>query len=242
VSWSTRQLADLAGTTVKAVRHYHEIGLLEEPERLSNGYKQYRTAHLVRLLQIRRLTELGVPLARVAAMGRADEDPDEAIRVLDADIAATIERLQRVRAELAIVLRHRAIVDVPTGFVPVAGDLSATDRALIMVYSRVLDDGAMEDLQDMVGVVDDGDRALDALPADADPDAIRDVARRLLPGVRRAQDAHAWAQEPAARAKVARSSFDRAIGQALTDLYNPAQLKALVLLDELLRAERAERG
>ena len=29
--WSTRELAELAGTTVKAVRHYHEIGLLDEP-------------------------------------------------------------------------------------------------------------------------------------------------------------------------------------------------------------------
>ena len=51
MAWSTRQLAELAGTTVKTVRHYHEIGLLSEPERASNGYKQYRTEHLVRLLQ-----------------------------------------------------------------------------------------------------------------------------------------------------------------------------------------------
>lgn len=59
MSWSTRQLAELAGTTVKAVRHYHEVGLLEEPERASNRNKQYWTAYLVRLLQIRRLREAG---------------------------------------------------------------------------------------------------------------------------------------------------------------------------------------
>ncbi|MEQ3553652.1 WhiB family transcriptional regulator [Pseudonocardia nematodicida] len=40
VAWSTRQLAELAGTTVRAVRHYHEVGLLDEPARRANGYKR----------------------------------------------------------------------------------------------------------------------------------------------------------------------------------------------------------
>ena len=50
MAWSTQQLADLAGSTVKAVRYYHRIGLLAEPERTSNGYKQYDTTHLVRAI------------------------------------------------------------------------------------------------------------------------------------------------------------------------------------------------
>jgi DNA-binding transcriptional MerR regulator len=48
---STQQIAELAVTTVKAVRHYHQIGLLDAPERAANGYKQYEVPHLVRLLQ-----------------------------------------------------------------------------------------------------------------------------------------------------------------------------------------------
>ena len=35
MAWSTRQLAELAGTSLRAVRHYHDVGLLPEPERLS---------------------------------------------------------------------------------------------------------------------------------------------------------------------------------------------------------------
>jgi len=31
VAWSTRELAELAGTSVKTVRHYHQLGLLDEP-------------------------------------------------------------------------------------------------------------------------------------------------------------------------------------------------------------------
>jgi DNA-binding transcriptional MerR regulator len=68
MAWSTRQLGDLAVTTVKAIRHYHEVGLLEVPERTANGYKQYQVAHLIRLLQIKRLRDLGVPLSQIAAL------------------------------------------------------------------------------------------------------------------------------------------------------------------------------
>ncbi|WAP52215.1 MerR family transcriptional regulator [Arthrobacter sp. ATA002] len=67
--WSTSELAELAGTTVNTVRHYHRSGLLEEPDRMSNGYKQYGARHLARLLQIRRLRDLGVPLAQIEAVG-----------------------------------------------------------------------------------------------------------------------------------------------------------------------------
>src|SRR5204863_5377681 len=40
MAWSTREIAELAGTSLRAVRHYHEVGLLAEPERRANGYKQ----------------------------------------------------------------------------------------------------------------------------------------------------------------------------------------------------------
>jgi DNA-binding transcriptional MerR regulator len=110
--WSTRQLADIAGTTVKAVRHYHAVGLLDEPDRAGNGYKQYGDTHLTRLLQIKRLRDLGVSLSEIASIDRADLVPDGAVRLVDAELAATIEGLQRIRTELAIVLRHRASTDM----------------------------------------------------------------------------------------------------------------------------------
>ncbi len=38
MAWNTRQLAELAGTTLRTVRHYHGIGLLAEPERGADGH------------------------------------------------------------------------------------------------------------------------------------------------------------------------------------------------------------
>lgn len=77
MAWSTREVADLAGASVRAVRHYHEIGLLKEPERGANGYKHYGTSHLLRVLRIKRLTTLGFSLPQIAAMGEADEHFEE---------------------------------------------------------------------------------------------------------------------------------------------------------------------
>ncbi|NEE29361.1 MerR family transcriptional regulator, partial [Streptomyces sp. SID7982] len=78
--WSTSQLADLAGTTERAVRHYHQVGLVPEPERRANGYKRYGVRHLVRVLRIRRLSRLGLSLTRVAELGDADGHPRDVLR------------------------------------------------------------------------------------------------------------------------------------------------------------------
>ena len=127
MAWSTRQVAELAGTTVRAVRHYHEVGLLAEPERRANGYKQYGVVHLVRLLRITRLTELGFSLTQIAAMGDTAEHPEQALRALDDELAATIERLRRARVELNVILRRSAPTDLPPEFAPVAGQSTLSD-------------------------------------------------------------------------------------------------------------------
>src|SRR6266851_1218721 len=54
------QLAAYAGVTIKAVRHYHQRGLLEEPPRDSSGYRRYSAQHAIDLVKIKTLAELGV--------------------------------------------------------------------------------------------------------------------------------------------------------------------------------------
>jgi len=101
--WSTRELAEIAGTTVNTVRHYHRLGILGEPDRAANGYKQYETRHLVRLLHIRRLRELGVPTFQI---DRHDSEVEntELLPEIDANLAASIARLLRARAEIQVIL------------------------------------------------------------------------------------------------------------------------------------------
>jgi DNA-binding transcriptional MerR regulator len=66
------QAAVFVGVTVKTVRHYHKLGLVEEPERDSSGYRRYGSAELLRLVQVRTLAAAGVPLAEVKPLLDAD--------------------------------------------------------------------------------------------------------------------------------------------------------------------------
>jgi DNA-binding transcriptional MerR regulator len=96
------QLAAYAGVTVRAVRHYHQIGLLPEPERDRSGYRIYDAAAVVRLIRIHTLADAGVPLARVQEL--LDADPEEftgGVQEIDKDLRAEIRRLQDTRKRLA---------------------------------------------------------------------------------------------------------------------------------------------
>ena len=68
------QLAKYAGVTIKAVRHYHKRGLLEERSPDSSGYRRYDASHAIQLVKIKTLSEAGVPLARVKQLLAADSD------------------------------------------------------------------------------------------------------------------------------------------------------------------------
>ncbi len=229
MAWSTRQLAELAGTTVKAVRHYHKLGLLDEPVRMSNGYKQYQVTHLIGLLQVTRLAELGVPLAQIADMERPDQDPDAALRVLDAKLKDTVERLQRIRGELAAILHHRAPADLPAGFSPVAGDLTEADRSLVMVYSRVFDESAMTELKQMISDVPRtaAEIEIDALAPDADRATRRRLGEHLAPQLAKLLAEYPWLSDPGSHAPRGAAFAQGTVVEALRELYNPAQLEVL---------------
>ncbi|MFF5564069.1 MerR family transcriptional regulator [Streptomyces sp. NPDC012623] len=95
------QLAAYAGVTVRAVRHYHRIGLLPEPERDRSGYRAYDAGAVVRLIRIRTLADAGVPLARVQELLDATrEEFADGVQEIDKDLRAEIRRLQGTRGRL----------------------------------------------------------------------------------------------------------------------------------------------
>lgn len=95
------QAAGYAGVTVRAVRHYHNIGLLPEPERDRSGYRSYDAAAVVRLIRIRVLAAAGVPLARVAELLDADPDRfEDAIAQIDAQLRGQIRHLRQTRTRI----------------------------------------------------------------------------------------------------------------------------------------------
>lgn len=231
MAWSTREIAELTGTTLRAVRHYHQVGLLAEPERRSNGYKQYGVAHLVRVLRIKRLTDLGFSLPQIAEMGEHDDHPAEALRSLDAELAATIERLQRARVELAVLLRQAGPTDLPPELVPAAAEagLTEVDRSFVVVLTRVLGPRRMQAYADMLRDLPDDPVGpeFDDLPADADDATRQDMAERLAPYIAEIRAQHPDIAAPHTDAPRGPRFVERTVGKALRDLYNPAQLDVL---------------
>ena len=70
------QIADLAGTTPRAVRHYHRLGLRSVPPTVRGG-REYGVEHLARLLRIRWLADGGLSLRQVAEILASDPASDE---------------------------------------------------------------------------------------------------------------------------------------------------------------------
>lgn len=100
------ELAGVVGVTTRAIRHYHHLGLLPEPERRPNGYREYGLRHAVALARIRRLTELGLGLAEVRDVLADDAGRElaEVLAELDADLARQENAIRARRERLRVLL------------------------------------------------------------------------------------------------------------------------------------------
>lgn len=74
MSWSIQQVARLAGTTSRTLRHYEQLGLLAPANRAANGYRHYDEAALTRLQRILLLRELGLGLPAIAEVLAGETD------------------------------------------------------------------------------------------------------------------------------------------------------------------------
>jgi DNA-binding transcriptional MerR regulator len=124
------RLASYAGVTIRAVRHYHQIGLLPEPERDHSGYRTYDAAAVVRLIRIRTLAEAGVPLARVREL--LDADPETFA-------AATAEIDRQLRSQIRALQEHRRRI-AQLG----SGDSLALPKEVVDYLDRLRATGAPE--------------------------------------------------------------------------------------------------
>ena len=115
------ELADVAGLTAKTIRYYEGLGLVDEPERHANGYREYGADAVERLRFIRDSQAAGLTLAEVGeilGMKAAGESTCAHTRSLLArhlaEVDAQIERLLAARAELAAMAERADALD-PAG-------------------------------------------------------------------------------------------------------------------------------
>lgn len=188
------QAAAFVGVTIKTVRHYHRLGLIAEPERDGSGYRRYRSADLLRLVQVRTLAGAGVPLAEIGDL--LDADPERFAAALDdvhrrlteriEDLIARRDTLHRLDHGDRALLPDRAcaVLDrlADLGFSPdyVAGQREALvlTRALIPeIFARFLT--RLEYLLDDPEFVELTKRGWDARSWDSDDPRIEELASAL---------------------------------------------------------------
>ncbi|MEF9604436.1 MerR family transcriptional regulator [Paracoccus sp. PXZ] len=110
----SKDIARLAGVSVRTLRHYHQTGILAEPDRKANGYRLYGWQHLVRLLRIRQLTALGLPLSDIPTVLDGQKGMDmSTLDALDDSLACQITVLERQRQMVASLREGRAPFDIP---------------------------------------------------------------------------------------------------------------------------------
>src|SRR5262245_7663468 len=143
------QVAAFAGVTVKTVRHYHRLGLIEEPRRDRSGYRRYASDDLLRLVQVRTLAEAGVPLAEIGAIldappARFAADVADVARRLTERIEELVARrdmLHRLASGNRLLLPDRAcaILDRATRLGFPADYLARIQDGLVLAKALVSD-------------------------------------------------------------------------------------------------------
>ncbi|WP_222844393.1 MerR family transcriptional regulator [Saccharomonospora sp. CUA-673] len=165
------ELAELAGVTVRTLRHYHQIGLLPEPPRTSGDYRTYDVGHLVRVLRITRLTALGIPLSALPELLETPSASEELLEELDRQAAAEIERLSARRASIEVLRRTGAAPDMPLELSAVHADpgpdvpeeMVRFEREQLILIAHLLGDEGAGELAALLDIPNDARSAMTAM-------------------------------------------------------------------------------
>ena len=213
------QLAAYACVTIKAVRHYHKCGLLEEPPRDSSGYRRYTAQHAIALVKIKTLAEAGVPLARIKELLAANahqfaaaiSEIDRNLQERGKELRRTRERIGRLSAgdrlfvatEVAVYLDRLRQLGVSQRGVQIERDgwilLSSTSpKAAAIWFADKLE--ALDD-PEFVALYLECDEAFDWSADDPRLDALAGRVERWFVG---RGDGHTGGTQPAADPSIAR--------------------------------------
>jgi DNA-binding transcriptional MerR regulator len=112
------QVAERAGVSTRAIRHYERIGVLPAPERTEAGHRAYTEDVLARLGFIRAARAAGLSLAEIRELIRTREagrSPcTQAIELAEArarHLSERIAELERIRTRLLTVAERGRALD-----------------------------------------------------------------------------------------------------------------------------------
>ena len=104
--------AELAGTNLRTLRYYEEIGLMRPAMRSNGGFRYYRRTDVNRLNMIRTLQELGLQLEQIKDLLGTRAAPVERRQFLDGVRRALDAQERLLDARMAKLRRQRERIDV----------------------------------------------------------------------------------------------------------------------------------
>ncbi|MFC4565529.1 MerR family transcriptional regulator [Nocardiopsis mangrovi] len=135
--------AAFTGTTPRAIRHYHAIGLLAEPQRGADNRRRYGYDDMIRLLWIRKMADAGIPLDDIRTAVAGDIDIEQSLARLEESLTAKAAAIEQQRT----AVRHLRESGNPLGLLsPLVtgrlrhvppGALRPSDLETLLVTERI---------------------------------------------------------------------------------------------------------
>ena len=104
--WGIAEIARIANTTSRTLRHYDEVGLVRPSRVGDNGYRYYDRDALVRLQRVLMLREMGLGIPAIADMLADQLDEVTALESHLVWLGETQERLSRQMATVQKTIDH----------------------------------------------------------------------------------------------------------------------------------------
>lgn len=102
------ELATKTGCDVETIRYYEKSGMLAEPERTSNGYREYRSHHQERLQFIRHCRSLQMSLADIRILLDLQSNPAAGCKEVDDLLDSHIVEVQ-ARVKMLLNLEQQLL-------------------------------------------------------------------------------------------------------------------------------------
>ncbi|MEX1046404.1 MAG: heavy metal-responsive transcriptional regulator [Actinomycetota bacterium] len=107
------ELADRTGVSAKTIRYYESVGLIDEPGRQPNGYRDYSSSAASRLAFVRSAQGIGLTLGEIrGVIAFRDRGEVPCVHVADLiqrhadEVSAKIEALEKARGDLERLARR----------------------------------------------------------------------------------------------------------------------------------------
>lgn len=118
MDWSIQDIARLAGTTSRTLRHYDDVGLVRPSRIGANGYRYYDADALVRLQRVLLLRDLGLGIPAIGEVLAGQRDDAAALRTHLEWLDSERQRLERQYASV-----ERTITELEGGEKPMAENM-----------------------------------------------------------------------------------------------------------------------